>query len=120
MALKPFRPCRHPGCGELTREVYCPKHKPAERRSAQAKVWHKWYQLPIWKDDLRPSQLIREPFCRECAMKGKRVYATDVDHIKPHRGDWLLFTDRNNLQSLCHRCHSQKTWAETLQNRVVF
>ena len=38
MAMKPLRPCRHPGCQKLTREGWCPKHKPkrAERRvSAQ-------------------------------------------------------------------------------------
>ena len=41
MALKPLRPCRHPGCGALTREGYCPKtshrKRPAEpRRSTTA------------------------------------------------------------------------------------
>ena len=30
MALKPLRPCRHPGCPALTRDGYCPKHKPAK------------------------------------------------------------------------------------------
>ena len=30
MALKPLRPCRHPGCAALTREGYCPAHKPAK------------------------------------------------------------------------------------------
>ena len=25
MALKPLRPCRHPGCGVLTREGWCPR-----------------------------------------------------------------------------------------------
>ena len=87
MAMKPLRPCRHPGCPELTREGYCPKHKPkrAERRvSAQ---WHGWYSLPIWTDDLRPAQLMREPFCRECARQyppgdpRRRTRATVVDHI---------------------------------------
>jgi 5-methylcytosine-specific restriction endonuclease McrA len=28
-----------------------------------------------------------------------------VDHIVPHRGDRRLLLDRNNLQSLCQRCH---------------
>ena len=37
MALKSLRPCRHPGCPELTREGYCPKHKPkpAARRASE-------------------------------------------------------------------------------------
>ena len=61
MAMKPLRPCRHPGCPALTREGYCPKHKPkrAERRASAE--YHGWYNLPVWTDDLRPAQLLREP-----------------------------------------------------------
>jgi 5-methylcytosine-specific restriction protein A len=44
-----------------------------------------------------------------------RVRATDVDHIEPHKGSWERFTDRDNLQSLCHSCHSRKTLAEMRQ-----
>lgn len=115
MAMKPLRPCRHPGCCELTREGWCPKHKPKDRRSADAAAWHKLYNLDVWKYDLRPEQLMREPFCRECAKRGVRVRATEVDHIVPHRGDMALFADRQNLQSLCKSCHSRKTLAENKQ-----
>lgn len=31
--------------------------------------------------------------------------ATVADHIKPHKGDEVLFFDLNNLQSLCKPCH---------------
>jgi 5-methylcytosine-specific restriction protein A len=41
--------------------------------------------------------------------EGRYVKATDVDHIKPHRGDNVLFWDQSNWQSLCHRHHSVKT-----------
>lgn len=116
MALKPLRPCAHAGCREVTRDTWCPKHKPQrkERRSAESADWHRWYKLPIFAKKLRPQQLLREPFCRECARFGLRVPATDVDHIIPHRGDWSLFTDPDNLQSLCHSCHSRKTALEVL------
>ena len=86
MALKPLRPCRHPGCAALTREGYCPKHKPQKAPRRVSAEYHSWYSLPIWTDDLRPAQLLREPFCRECAKRGDRIWATVVDHIKPHRG----------------------------------
>ncbi|MFR5640946.1 MAG: HNH endonuclease [Butyricicoccus sp.] len=33
--------------------------------------------------------------------------------MEPHNGDWEKFTDRSNLQSLCHSCHSAKTMAES-------
>ena len=114
MAQKPLRPCAHIGCRVLTREVYCLRHKSKDssRRSAEAAEWHKWYLLPIFRNKLRPNQLLREPFCRECARRGERVRATDVDHVIPHRGNWALFIDPSNLQSLCHSCHSRKTAAE--------
>lgn len=117
MAMKPLRPCRHPGCGALTRDGYCPAHKPKaarpRSRSPEAAAWHRWYSLKIWTDDLRPGQLLREKYCRECARYGIRTIATDVDHVRDHKGNWELFTDRGNLQSLCHFCHSRKT-AETI------
>ncbi len=101
MALKPLRPCRHPGCPELTREGYCPKHKPVKAPRRTSAEYHGWYNLCVWTDDLRPAQLLREPWCRACAQRGIRTRATVVDHITPHRGDWTKFIDRDNLQSLC-------------------
>ena len=117
MAMKPLRPCRQPGCGKLTREGYCLLHKPKPApRSPEAAAWRRWYSLKVWTQDLRPGQLLREPFCRECARRGVRTWAADVDHIRDHKGDWALFTDRANLQSLCHACHSRKT-AEAMGKR---
>lgn len=117
MGTKPLRPCLHPGCGVLTRGGYCPAHQPKYSRGESA-AWHGWYSLPIWTDVLRPGQLMREPFCRGCAKRGIRERATDVDHIRDHRGDWGLFTDPENLQSLCHSCHSRKTWRERQKRRA--
>lgn len=117
MALKPLRPCRHPGCRELTREGYCPAHKPKQAPRRESAEWHGWYSLPIWTDDLRPTQLLREPFCRECARRGLRTRATDVDHVVDHKGVWLRFIDQSNLESLCHSCHSRKTMRALWQNR---
>lgn len=116
MAQLPLRPCRHPGCPVLTREGWCEKHRPQHKRRVSAK-YHSWYSLPIWTDRLRPDQLLREPFCRECAREGIRTWATVADHIKPHRGNWALFIDEANLQSLCKYHHDQKTMREQLQDR---
>lgn len=130
VAMKAFRPCAHPGCRELVRSGYCEKHRPKDqqRRSVEAAAWHKWYSLPVWVNELRPMQLLREPFCRECMARAARenlphlarVKATDVDHITPHRGNWKLFVDPSNHQSLCHACHSRKTMAEKTENRKRF
>ena len=117
MASKPLRPCRHPGCGQLTRAGWCAKHKPKKVRRESA-AWHDWYDKPIWRKDLRPAQLLREPFCRECARRGIRTPATVVDHVKPFRGNWALFVDPANHQSLCKYHHDQKTMQEQTERRA--
>ena len=121
MAIKPLRPCRHPGCYVLVSGGYCDAHKPkdSDRRSEESRAWRWMYSTDEWTQDIRPMQLLREPFCRECSRNGLRVRATDVDHIEPHRGDWSKFTDRNNLQSLCHACHSRKTAEEMWQKSAA-
>ena len=88
MAMKPLRPCRHPRCSALTREGYCPAHKPKDRsqRSTEAQSWRWMYRTRECLVDLRPTQLLREPFCRECAKRGIRTLTTDVDHVEP-RGE---------------------------------
>lgn len=122
MAGKPLRPCKHPGCPEVTREGWCPKHRPKHQRRDSA-AYHSWYQLPVWTRQLRPAQLMREPFCRMCAVEyppedpRSRTRATVVDHVRPFRGDWALFTDPGNHQSLCKRHHDRKTALEQLEDR---
>lgn len=118
MAVKPLRPCRHPGCGVLVPSGYCTAHQPPkkDRRSVETQAWRWMYWTDEWKC-LRGNQLLREPFCRECARHGDRILATDVDHIQDHKGNWALFADPSNLESLCHSCHSRKTARELWQNR---
>ena len=88
MALKPLRPCRHPGCCVLVSDGYCDAHRPrGDRRSEEAQSWRWMYRTDKWLRELRPEQLLREPFCRECSKRGIRTRATDVDHIVDHKGD---------------------------------
>ena len=123
MASKPLRPCRRPGCPELTREGWCPAHKPRQAARKESAAYHSWYSKPIWVDDLRPAQLLREPFCRECARRyprsdpRHRTRATVVDHVIPFRGIWALFVDPANHQSLCKSCHDRKTALEQAERR---
>ena len=61
----------------------------------------------------------RIAFLREhpfCAMCGKALRGADavVDHIRPHRGDPVLFWDENNWQALCKECHDRKTLTEDI------
>lgn len=119
MTNKPLRPCRYPGCCALVPDGYCPAHKPpkTEQRSDAAKAYRWMYRTDAWTKDLRPRQLFLEPWCRECTKHGRRVRATDVDHIVDHKGDWDLFADEANLESLCHSCHSKKTAADRLKTK---
>ena len=97
---------------------YCPAHQPEKNgRSERAASWRWMYATQTW-DGLRSAQLLKEPFCRACAARGLRVRATDVDHIRDHKGDWTVFTDERNLQSLCHSCHSRKTAQELHKSRT--
>ena len=115
---KPLRKCKHPGCRMLTTEGYCPEHKPKAVRKESA-AWHCLYTDPRYGwQERRTDQLLREPFCRECAKRGQRVGATDVDHIEPHRGDVVKFMT-GDLQSLCHSHHSSKTMRELNQRAAA-
>lgn len=121
MANKPLRPCKYPGCSVLVPGGYCQAHRPKDRsqRSEESQAWRWMYGTETWRQ-LRAGQLLREPWCRECAARGIRQRATDVDHIAAHRGDWAAFTDPTNLQSLCHSCHSRKTSEEMRQKSHGF
>jgi len=52
------------------------------------------------------------PLCVIHLREGRLVRATQVDHIRAHRGDYELFWDERNWQGLCQRCHSRKTATE--------
>lgn len=116
MANRAVKPCRKAGCSALTREGFCDAHKPKYQRGGSA-AYHSLYNLPVWTQDLRPAQLLREPFCAQCLREGKRQAATVVDHIRPHRGDVGLFLDASNHQSLCKRHHDRKTAQEQQETR---
>jgi 5-methylcytosine-specific restriction endonuclease McrA len=42
-----------------------------------------------------------------CIQYEDVTVADTVDHVKPHKGDVLLFWDADNLQSLCAACHNK-------------
>lgn len=49
------------------------------------------------------------PYCARCERLGRARLAIVTDHITPHRGDPAIFWDVDNHQSLCKKCHDQKT-----------
>jgi len=52
------------------------------------------------------------PMCERHLDRDQWVPASVVDHVIPHKGDYELFWDEENWQSLCKRCHDHKTATE--------
>jgi 5-methylcytosine-specific restriction enzyme A len=69
-----------------------------------------WYQLEVWRKQRR-HQLRAEPLCQRCLRENRITPASEVDHIRPHGGDWTEFRS-GALQSLCQSCHWEKTMRE--------
>lgn len=58
--------------------------------------------------------LFEHPLCEECKRHGRVAAAKVVDHVKPHRGDQVLFWDASNHQSMCLSCHGIKSAKERI------
>lgn len=81
------------------------RHDERRESSTQRGYGYKWQKA-------RAGYLAAHPLCAECERKGRTTIATDLDHIRPHKGDMTLFWDRSNWQGLCAACHSAKTARE--------
>ena len=117
--------CKQPGCCRTidpsTGHKYCPEHQAQERaelerrklyfKDAQHGRWDEMYGSMKWKA-LRASKLEEQPLCEICGEK-----ATEVHHIVPHNGNWILFMDYDNLMSICHTCHVIETQKESVTRK---
>jgi 5-methylcytosine-specific restriction protein A len=109
MPRRPRKPCRHPGCPELTEGLYCLEHGKqhnGDRLTSSGRGYgSRWRRA-------RNHYLKAHPLCGNCRAQGRLRKATVVDHIIPHRGDQQLFWDESNWQPLCKSCHDHKTMTE--------
>lgn len=87
-----------------------PERRP--QRSDAALRYRSLYRDPRWKRR-RDAQLSAHPHCKMCKAHGEKVKAVIVDHVKPHRGDVVLFFD-GELQSLCKPHHDK--WKQAIEN----
>lgn len=76
----------------------------------------KFYNSKQWRD-LRSMHIRHYPLCKWCEEEGKVVAADVVDHIiEINNGGEKL--DSNNLMSMCHPHHNQKTnWSRAKRRR---
>lgn len=106
---KTKKACRHVGCGEASYDSYCSKHSNenfkyfGERKHAPSKI----YTTERWAR-LRKMILAQQPIC---IVSGCNSPASHVDHIIGINEGGPSF-DINNLQGMCHSCHSRKTLRE--------
>ena len=79
----------------------------------QAQPYRAWYKLARWVKE-RAAFLAEHPLCVDVFgfHDGSVVAANVVDHKVPHKGDWDLFWDQTNWQSMCKPCHDHKTVVE--------
>jgi len=49
--------------------------------------------------------LAHNPLCESCLKSGRDTMATVVHHKQPHKGDYDLFWDEDNWESVCKACH---------------
>jgi len=96
---------------ELNRKANTKEYNKTRRTGGE------FYNSGLWRK-LRNRYMRENPLCIECKKTGGLVVAANVvDHIIPIKagGDSLAI---DNLQSLCHRHHNQKTWRE--QGVVIY
>lgn len=77
----------------------------------------RFYSTQQW-NNLRDMYRGQNPMCERCAKMGVTKLAQMVDHITPiKQGGGKM--DWDNLQSLCFKCHNQKTGSERRGKRKV-
>lgn len=105
----PDHPCAHPGCPKLVPhgKKYCDEHAALHANDDRQTPAERGYDAR-WRK-ARKRFLAVHPFCQNCLKHGRYVKAVVVDHKIPHRGDPALFWDESNWQSLCKKCHDEKT-----------
>jgi len=91
------------------------RHHP---RSAEAEAYRRWYSRKAWKV-ARQAQLARQPLCERCQQTGRITAATVVNHRIPHKGDWSLFIDPDNHESLCAPHHDALVQREEARGHVI-
>ena len=109
---KPLHRCGHAGCRELIDYdvKYCERHKDSYSKQYNKFRWNnqndyvKFYNSKAWRE-LSKSALIDSYYT--CKMCGQDAVLSD--HIIPTEIDWNKRLDKNNIQTLCHRCHTIKT-----------
>lgn len=94
----------------ITKRTYRQKRPKKELGYKKSKDWDEFYQSRLWST-LRNWYILEHPLCENCLRYNVNTPAEHVHHIRPFRlgeskdDKWKLFTDPDNLMSLCSSCH---------------
>ena len=107
------RPCLVGSCKDFaSNKGYCDQHQDRiKKKDRERGTAHQRGYDARWEKD-RTKFLDENPLCADHRKRGMIEAATVVDHIIPHKGDQVLFWDKNNWQPLCKSCHDRKTATE--------
>lgn len=113
-----------PAVGALPGRLYADRagldRKEAERERSrqrdQAAPWRAWYKTARWQK-LRRRVFARDGYrCQQTGAllghKHPHPLSPVADHIKPHRGDPVLFWDETNIQTVSKEWHDSVKQAE--------
>lgn len=103
--------CSTPGCGKISSQRKCEscrvRRQPRERRANEDV--RRRYRTARW-ERLRQRVLERDGhLCQECLRNGIVRQGKEIDHVRKAMDDLSQFWQAENLQTLCKRCHGQKT-----------
>lgn len=90
----------------------------SDQRSSEAKAYRKWYRLKAWKT-ARAVQLAQQPLCWRCLQDEVVTEATVLNHRIPVKGNWQLFDDPSNHESVCERHHNSTIQREERRGHVI-
>ncbi len=107
MPRLPKKPCKYPGCPNLTEKTYCEEHEKEMNRAYEKYGRDKTVRRKYgraWKR-IRDKHVSQHPFCEKCLEKGVLVPVDEVHHILPLSEGGTH--DKENLISLCKSCHAK-------------
>ena len=120
MPRKPRKPCKVPGCPNLTDGIYCEVH--SKIKKDQSSYYERYQRDPehskrygsAWQK-VRARYAASHPYCELCYSRGIMTKFTDgkddygrsqeIHHIIPLVDGGT--NDEKNLMSLCRSCHAK-------------
>jgi 5-methylcytosine-specific restriction endonuclease McrA len=82
------------------------KPSKADPQAAQRAEDARFYAGSPWRK-LRKLKLDHDPLCERCEKAGVTEVAVHVHHIRARKQFPELAMDLDNLEALCHSCHSR-------------